>query len=260
MGGFIKVTLREENKTTTNILYTSSLNDLLADYQNIFDNDISSLITKNAVNKDTELTKECHPEISILTPFDYGYIFIDRIKRKVFFLNDYNAISHFSNFQFKEEEYLQLKEQNFKMKIQRNYDSNSNTFKDTELIDLKKDFISTDYIGYRKLNSAVPYLEEVISIDDKITDISSLESILDELTKLRKQRKIFKLKALAKKNLNTNVFLNDLIITKFKDWDFIEDNKSKNRYEELFSYLLSEKLLSDNEITIWEKEISEISD
>jgi len=95
MGGFIKVTLREENKITTDVLYTSALDDMLADYKNIFENDISEMIKESAIDKEKDLMKNCHAQIHNISPFDYGYIFIERVKRKVFFLNDYNGVSHF---------------------------------------------------------------------------------------------------------------------------------------------------------------------
>jgi len=132
------------------------------------------------------------------------------------------------------------------MKIQSDYDSASNRFKKIKVIDLKKEYIGRDFTSYRKLSSAIPYIEEIVSIDHKIKNKSTIESILDELTELRSNR--------VNKRGD---FINDLIITKFKDWDFLEDNKTRKRYEELFNYLKMERLLSTQDIELWEKEIKE---
>lgn len=46
MGGFIKCTLRDNNKITSSVLSTNTINDFLSDYDNIFKNDIHDLILK----------------------------------------------------------------------------------------------------------------------------------------------------------------------------------------------------------------------
>jgi hypothetical protein len=249
MGGFIKVTLREEDKVTTKMLYTDSLDSILGNYENIFENEkMSEMIIEKAIDK-KELTKEYHDQLDTLSPFSYGYIFIDRIKKKVWYLNNYTAISHFSNYNFNKDDYVQLKEQDFKIEIQSDYDGKTNTFKKTVVKDVRKDNVrgTRDFASYIKLSSAIPYLEEVVSIKEKIKDMSSLESILDQLMILRSER-----------TLGRNEFINDLIITKFKDWYFLEDNTTEESYVELFNYLKEEDLLSEKDIEFWNIEIEEV--
>lgn len=101
---------------------------------------------------------------------------------------------------------------------------------------------------YRKLFTALPYIKTIKSIDKEIKNISNLESILDELTELRAERK-----------QSRKYFINDLIITEFKDWTFIEDNKTKDSFTNLFEYLKNENLLSKKDIQIWNREIEEAS-
>lgn len=239
MGGFIKVTLREKNKITTKTLHTSVINGFLGIYENIFENDISDLIVKNEVNP-REVVESFHSEMNTLTPFGYGYIFIDRIKKKVFYLNNYDAISHFATYDFKENSHQKLKKQNFKVKIK-----NDRTHK---IIDIRKDFGNQDYNCYVKLYSAIPYIEKAISEDVIIEDTTSIESILEELMHLRKERT----------NQGKTGYSNDLIITKFKSWEFIEDNANKKNYTNLFNYLKDESLLSKKDIYFFEKEIENI--
>jgi hypothetical protein len=247
VGGFIKVTLRESNRLTTNILTTSVLDKLLANFQNIFDNDIADQIIAEGGKE--QLVSTYHDQVEVLAPFSYGYLFIDRIKKKVFFLNDYNAATFFSNFNFTHEIYRKLKKQVFQVNIQSDYDSASNSFKSTETFDARKEFVMKDLIPYLKLGTAVPYIEEITSIDRKISNVSSIETILDELFSLRELR-----------NSDPSEYINDLIISKFKEWEFIEDNSTKKSYSNLFGYLKSENMLSKNDIEIWEKEIAEASE
>lgn len=61
MGGFIKCTLREKDKITTRVLSTNVINGFLSDYKNIFENDISELIIKNAIGKKS-ITEEFHSQ------------------------------------------------------------------------------------------------------------------------------------------------------------------------------------------------------
>ena len=240
MGGFIKVTLREKNKITTKTLHTSVINGFLGNYENIFENDIADLIVKNEV-KPREVVESFHSEMNTLTPFDYGYIFIDRIKRKVFYLNNYDAISHFATYNFKENIYKKLKNQNFKIKITKE--------KTHKKVDIRKDFCNRDYDCYVKLHSAIPYIEKAMSEEVIIEDTTSIENIIEELIHLRKERI---------KQGKTG-YRNDLIITKFKNWEFIEDNANKKNYTNLFNYLKAESLLSKKDIWFFEREIENVN-
>lgn len=245
MGGYIKVTLREKNRITTNVLDTSVLDKLLANYQNIFDNDIADEIN-NLADKQG-IVSSYHDQIHALAPFSYGYLFIDRTTNKVFFINDYNAITFFSNFNFTRDIYLKLKNKNFKMNVKRDYDSSSNTFKKLDTYDVRKEFVTKDLVPYLKLGTAIPYIEKIVSIDQEIKDISSIESILDELILLRNSRK-----------RDESDYINDLIVTKFKDWEFIEDNSTKESYKSLYSYLKTQNILSEKDIILWRQEISDV--
>lgn len=242
MSGFIKFTLRDYNKTITTILNTSVINGFLSDYANIFENDIEDIIYSEQVKK-SQIFESSHYQFDTLTPFNYGYIFVDRINKTCFFLNNYDSISYFSNFNFNNDDYLQLKKQNFKIKITnfRSKESNSK--------DVRKEFVSRDFREYRKLFTSLPYVKTIESIDTKIKDISNLESILDELMDLR-----------SKRNQTKEEFINDLIITEFKDWIFIEDNADESSFNQLFKYLQSQNLLSEKEIQIWNDEINKFKD
>lgn len=242
MSGFIKFTLRDYNKTITTILNISVINGFLSDYANIFENDIDNIIYSEQVKK-SRIFESSHYQFDTLTPFNYGYIFIDRINKTCFFLNNYDSISYFSNFNFNNDDYLQLKKQNFKIKIT-NFPSKKSNSKD-----VRKEFVSRDFREYRKLFTSLPYVKTIESIDTKIKDISTLESILDELMDLR-----------SKRNQTKEEFVNDLIIKEFKDWIFIEDNADESSFNQLFKYLQSKNLLSEKEIQIWNDEINKIKD
>lgn len=242
MSGFIKFTLRDYNKTITTVLNINVINGFLSDYANIFENDIEDIIYSEQVKK-SRIFESSHYQFDTLTPFNYGYIFIDRINKTCFFLNNYDSISYFSNFNFNNDDYLQLKKQNFKIKITKFSSKESNSK------DVRKEFVSRDFREYRKLFTALPYVKTIESIDRKIQDISSLESILDELMDLR-----------SKRNQTKEEFINDLIITEFKDWIFIEDNADESSFNQLFKYLQSQNLLSEKEIQIWNDEINKFKD
>lgn len=242
MGGFIKCTLRDADKITTCVVGTDIINGAFSDYENIFENDIYNILKEKSIKK-SEITKSYHDQIELIAPFDYGYLFIDRVNKKVFFLNNYDSISYFSNFDFNEDMYKKLKEQNYKIKIQ-NYKS-----KDIAVKDVRKEFVMRNFREYKKLFTAIPYIKTIKSINETIVDHSSLESILDKLTELRSTR-----------TLKINDFINDLIITEFKEWDFIEDNKTKKSLTGLFEYLKGEDLLSEKDIQQWNIEIKESSD
>lgn len=242
MSGFIKFTLIENKKIITTILDTNIINSFFSDYANLFENDIENIIISKSVNK-KHISEEYHNQITTLTPFDYGYILIDRNNKICFFLNNYDSLSSFTNFNFNKYDYLELKKQNFQIE----FGDFSSKF--SKLIDIRKDFISRDFKEYRKLFTSLPYAKTIHSLDVKIKDISNLESIIDELLDLRLQR-----------NQQKNLIINDLIISEFNEWTLIDNVVEKENLEQLFDYLLKQNLLSDQEITIWNQQINEFED
>lgn len=245
MGGFIKVTLRDKSKITTGILSTNEIEGFLGHYENIFENDISNLITIHSIEESKEITKPFRGLSNVLAPFDYGYIFIDRVCKKAWFINDYTSILHFSNFDFKKDDYNTLKKQKFIVKI-KSYSDN----KITKINILKeKPPRILNLIGYYHLGTAIPYIKKIVSLGEEIKDISSIETIIDELQEKRDQR-----------NKRMGQIENDLIITEFKDWIVTCDNKKESRYIELFNHMKKELLLSTIDINTWNQEIEDIKD
>jgi len=251
MGGFIKVTLRDlKNKLTTRTISTFHLNGFLADYKNILEGDIEGLIINNEVDKEVEITKSSHHLLNMNTPFDYGYVFIDRVKKKVFFINNYDSISYFDNFSFEKEKYELLKKQNYIIKIGKN--------DRTEKIDIRKDYVIRDFREYKKLYSAMPYIKEITIFDVPVEEVTTMESVLDKLMIEREKPE----NVVKNRDENGELIFNfntDMVITELNDWTMIEGNRDMEHYQLLFNHLMSENLLSEKEVIEWENEIKELS-
>lgn len=249
MGGFIKFTLRESDKITTRTIGTSEFNNFISDYGDLLENDIENKIKEAAISKN-DITDEYHPELELLTPIDYGYIFIDRVEKQAFLINNYDSITIFSNYNFDPENYEQLKKQDYIIKV--------SNWKNKGLgkHDIRKEYLTRDFLEYKKLYTSLPYVKTITYVSEEeskeISDISSLESILDELMKHREAKKI--------KNgiRGRGNYINDLQITEFTDWEINEYNKSLSAYRILFKHLNDHQLISPEEMDIWCREIEEV--
>lgn len=236
MSGFLKVTIREEKGIITKTMFTDCLNKIFSDFSNIFENDMSVIMNESSIKKE-DLVSDYHYEMELNTPFDSGYIYIDRVDKKIFFINNYDAVIHFSNYDFDERKYNQIKRQKYIIKVE------DFRTKKVESYDVKKDFLSKDFTYFRKLATAIPYLSKAESLGAEIKDISSFESIVKELIELRNNR------------TDTGRYVNDLILTGFNDWEFYEGNRTKESLKKLYNHLKKHSLLTDQEDKLWLKKI-----
>jgi hypothetical protein len=242
MGGFVKISIREKSGITTRVVGTNELNIFLGSAFNLIEGDVSSHIVNNSVRK--ELFEEDAKEEEMLFPFNYGYIFIDRLENKLWYCNDFCPLSFYSNYDFKKETYLQLKNQKFKVEISKDYNSKTNTFKSSKAIDVREESLRMEGLdNYFKLHKALPYLSNITYKDENINDISTIESVLEGI--FEKQDKVKKENNLNEKgdfsfNVNYDIQLH------WSDWDVKEDDINT-----LYEYLLEKDLLTDLEISKW---------
>ena len=86
MGGFIKVTIKENNKIVTAELHTAFFSGRYGAMNDLYKN-----ITQDDLIKDSECFDG--DEMDDLEPTSYGHLFIDRDNKKIFNMNDFCDIS-----------------------------------------------------------------------------------------------------------------------------------------------------------------------
>lgn len=246
MGGFIKVSLRDESGIQTITTDTSVLHKHFTDFHTLFEADIKDLLSEVEINE-AEVTDPYKYQLKLKTPFDYGYIFIDRIKKVLFFDNNYDALIYFSNYKFDEEYYDSLKNNNFCVTV-KNFGN-----KIIKKVDIRKNYLSSDFIEYRRLYTALPYLKEVQIFDEKIDKLNSIEEIIENLIEKKNARR-------KREDYNKYSFSNDLKLTQFKEWTVFDESKDKTAYKKLFNYLLELDVLTEEEKNEWKIIIEEARD
>ena len=243
MGGFVKVTLRDEDKITTSILDTNRLNKFLGNAKNIFEKDIHKKLIKKRVPK-KYLFEEDYKNIESLTPFDYGYIFIDRVNKYLFYINNYTSFSYYLPVDFNKEDFETALNNKFKYKISK-YGTNK-----IKTYDLRRHYCKLGSFGnYYRLYNALPYIDTVTFTKSKETlkmSELSFESIINRAVHERGDEEIF--------SLNSEFIIN------WKDWTVYEHNKDIDSYKLLFDYLNNEGLLSENDLKIWDLEFKELKE
>lgn len=246
MGGFIKVSLRDESGIQTITTDTSVLHKHFTDFHTLFEADIKDLLSEVEINE-SEVTDPYKYQLKLKTPFDYGYIFIDRIKKVLFFNNNYDALIYFSNYKFDEDYYYRLKRNDFCVTIT-NIENEI-----IEKVDIRKKYLSRDFIEYRRLYTALPYLKEVQIFDEKTDKFDSIEEIIENLIEKKNARQ-------EKEDYNKYAFSNDLKLTQFKEWTVFDESKDKTAYKKLFNYLLELDVLTEEEKNEWKIIIEEARD
>lgn len=241
MGGFIKVSIREENEITTRILDTNELNEFLGNAENLFVNDIKNEI-KNKQVPEKYLFNNDFNNKELLSPFNYGYIFIDRVKKVLFYINNYTSLSHYLPIDFPEKNHKKIKKSNYQCTLS-NFDGSK-----VEKFDIRKKYFKLSSFGnYYKLYNSIKYAESVTFHKLKetilINDIS-FEEIIEKVINNRKEEDLY--------SVNVEFSIN------WKDWIVYDMNSNKNSYKKLYEYLLKENLLSEMDKKEWKKEIEYI--
>ena len=243
MGGFIKVSVREEKEIFTEVVSTNDLNDYLGNLKIMFEGNVKEYLEKNALHKSNMFDKDVKNRHKKF-PFNYGYIFIDRVNKKLFYINDYSPLTYFSEYEFKD--FNNIKRNNYQLEIMKGGER--------EKIDIREESVYRDFFPYYKLHNALPFVESINSLDIKIKDVSNITKVLNELMLLREGRK----KEEDKENFSFSCIF-DLEL-KLKDWFVFDYSSSKESYETLFDYLKEENILSDEEKVFWTKVINEEED
>lgn len=243
MGGFVKVSVREENQITTRILDTNELNEFLGNAENLFINDIKNEI-KNKQVPENYLFEEDFKNKELLVPFNYGYIFIDRVKKVLFYINNYTSLSHYLPIDFTKETYEAAKSSNYQCTI--------SSFNDNKIekFDIRKKYFKLSGFGnYYKLYNSINYAESITFHKLKetilIKDIS-LEEIIKKAINNRKKEDLY--------SANIEFSIN------WKNWTVYDRSSDEDSYKKLYKYLLKENLLSEIDKKEWRKEIEYIKD
>ena len=236
MSGFIKVSLRDENGIITTILHTNDLREFLGNSENIFKNDIKAEIFEKQVSKEYLFDKD-YSKKDYKCPFDYGYIFIDRINKKLFYINNFSLISYYNSYDFDETEHNQIIKNNYKCSISKN----------NEYIeyDIREKYINLlSFHNYFKLNKALPFIKGIKNVnEDKYIDNIGFEEIINLL--------------LNKIIINNSKLIIELI---WRDWEVFDNVYTYENSLILYKYLKEEKLLNDLEDKEWQKILIDLSD
>lgn len=243
MGGFVKVSIREENEITTRILDTNELNEFLGNAENLFINNIKNEI-KNKKVPEKYLFDEDFNNKELLSPFNYGYIFIDRIKKVLFYINNYTSLSHYLPIDFTEETYESAKVSNYICTLS-NFDGSK-----VEKLDIRKKYLKLSGFGnYYKLYNSINHAESITFHKLKetilIKDIS-FEEIIEKAINNRKKEDLY--------SANIEFSIN------WKNWTVYDRSSDEDSYKKLYEYLLKENLLSEIDKKEWRKEIEYIKD
>lgn len=239
MGGFVKVTLRDENKITTSILDTKELSEFLGNANNIFEKDIHKDLIKKRVTKEY-LFKEDYKNMESLSPFNYGYIFIDRINKYLFYINNYTSFSYYSPLDFDKKDFKTALMNNYKYKI-----STYGTDK-IETYDLRKHFCKLNNLGnYYRLYNSLNYIDSITKAKEtiKMKDLT-FESIIGKVVNERTPEDQY--------SLTSEFSIN------WKEWTVYDHNKDFESYNLLFDYLQNEKILNKKDLIIWNLELEEL--
>lgn len=241
MGGYIKITVREEEKIETAILDTFFLDEVLLDFKNIFETNLSPMIEEHKKNRG--LIDRYAVEDKVLAPFSYGYIFIDRVDKKVWFINDYQPQSCFTNFDFDFDTYQQVKNSNFEMSVS---NAKGDSIKKYSVLKNHKYIRMARLKEYVQLYSALQYAKTLTICNE---DVES-NDIVEILDKLMESRKLKKKDKKSSDDFSFDVDI-ELYIKEFKDWSFYDRNNEKSSYEDLFKHLEDNKLLTENDLIYW---------
>lgn len=241
MGGFVKVSLRDETGITTRILGTDSLGEFLGNGHNVFVNDIKEELIKKQLDK-KYLRDEDYEKREFKSPFHYGYIFIDRINKKLFYINNFSPISYYCPLDFSKSDFEKAKKLNYEYTIETYGENNK------EKLDLRKNLLKLgSYKNYYFLYNALPFLESITFTKTnetiKIEDIS-FESIIEKDLSLRTKEDNYSIKI--------------SFILNWKDWDVLDSDFNYESSLKLFDYLKNENLLNEEEIADWLNELDEL--
>lgn len=258
MGGFVKVSLRTKEEITTRIVYTDVLNTFLGNTNDLFDNiHLKNKIIENQVSEN-ELFESDFNNREKLIPFNYGYIFIDRINNNLFYINNYTPISYYFENEFKNPLFNKLKEQDFKIKI-----TEYNTQK-SYLIDVRKESISISFDmlhSYYRLYNSLSNIKSITFLNNDNNKVIETENLNFEelITTILSNRK------------NPNYYNNndsddfDILFNsnpefsiQWKNWTVYDEDSNYESYNKLFNYLKKERLLNDEEINSWEEILEEV--
>lgn len=241
MGGFVKVSLRDESGITTRILGTDSLGEFLGNGHNLFVNNIKDELISKQLDKKYLFDVDFEKRES-KTPFNYGYIFIDRVNKKLFYLNNYSCLSYYCPLDFSASDFEDAKNNNYE------YEMGSYGQSNTQTLDLRTSILKLGgYKNYFYLYNAMPFLESVTFTKSnetiQIGDLS-FEGIIEKDLSLREKEDKYSNKI--------------SFILNWKDWDVIDSDFNYHDSLKLFEYLSAEGLLSDEENSDWLVELEEL--
>lgn len=251
----LKITVREFDKITTVIKPNDIAFDFFSNFSNLFDNDIDYFLQKDHFENNIQFNNNhiIHKQKNTKSPFKCGYLFIDRVNKKIFNIQEVHFLN-FYNFDFNKEEHKKYEKNNYIIFTSNYYKDNIEKIKknkkDNHIIKKNKKGFYIDILKtpnnngfYRRnehlrLNSALPYLIEIKYDNDKIYNISNFYEIIDLLKHNRRKRG------------KINGFLKpEMELSRFKKWIFFE---STSDYKILYDYLNEEKLLNKKDNYYWE--------
>ncbi|MBM25312.1 MAG: hypothetical protein CL760_06415 [Chloroflexi bacterium] len=254
MGGYIKLSLRENQETTTIVTTTSEVCSKLGNIKDLFERKDLKEVVLNIEHKNFKKYYNEESEYRDKVPLEYGYVFIDKDDKKLFYINGYSPIATFGKIAFPD--YEEHKENNFKIEVE--------TKNGVEKFDLKKDefpygtvgkYFFPESVAYKKIYDYFKYIDYVDSNGVRI-EPKSYEYVLEELNNLRKERASKR----PKRDEDHFVLYVDEIedcAIHFKEWHVVDDSVNLKGLIQLYNYLETKGWLSEREVEIWFRKLRE---